>query len=75
MQSHEDYQGIQLAHEAMVDVADYTNESTRDHEMCQIITDVQVLDRNPPYTISANLLLIHNRRVYLIGILWSILIW
>lgn len=28
----------------MVDVADYTNESTRDHEMRQIITDVQVFN-------------------------------
>lgn len=26
----------------MVDIADYTNESTRDHEMRQIIKDVQV---------------------------------
>nr|CAG4649071.1 EOG090X00I4 [Scapholeberis mucronata] len=39
--SHEDYQGLQLAYEAMVDVADYTNESTRDYEMRQIINDVQ----------------------------------
>ena len=41
-QVHEDYQGLQLAYEAMVDVADYTNECTRDREMCQIINDVQV---------------------------------
>lgn len=42
-QSHEDYHGIQSAYEAIVDIADYTNESTRDHEMRQIIADVQVL--------------------------------
>ncbi|XP_046448804.1 protein vav-like isoform X2 [Daphnia pulex] len=39
--SHEDYHDLQLAYEAMVDIADYTNESTRDYEMRQIIKDVQ----------------------------------
>ncbi len=42
IQSHEEYHDLQLAYEAMVDIADYTNESTRDYEMRQIIKDVQV---------------------------------
>jgi len=36
-----------LAHEAMLDVAEYINEARRDHEMRQIISDVQVGDLGP----------------------------
>ncbi|XP_057377423.1 protein vav-like isoform X1 [Daphnia carinata] len=39
--SLEEYDELQSAYEAMIDIADYTNESTRDHEMRQIIKDVQ----------------------------------
>lgn len=41
-QSHEDYQGLCLAHEAMIDISEYINEARRDCEMRQILTDVQV---------------------------------
>jgi hypothetical protein len=35
----------------MVDIADYTNESTRDYEMRQIIKDVQVIVMSMEFTI------------------------
>lgn len=39
--NHEDYSGLCLAYEAVVDLAEYINEAKRDYEMIQIIHEVQ----------------------------------
>lgn len=42
-QSHDDYRGLERAKEAMVDVAQYTNEVKRDSEHLVVIQKVKVL--------------------------------
>lgn len=42
MQSHDDYRGLERAKEAMVDVAQYTNEVKRDSEHLVVIQKVKV---------------------------------
>ncbi|CAG2110284.1 unnamed protein product [Medioppia subpectinata] len=39
--THEDYSGLQRAHQAMVDIGQYINEVKRDTETLGIITDIQ----------------------------------
>lgn len=79
--SHEDYQGLQLAYEAMVDVADYTNESTRDYEMRQIINDVQVILPLILKKIYIQMIFFDiprgfiGRQGYRTGIIWNTVIW
>lgn len=42
LQSHDDYQGIVKAKEAMIDVSQYINEVKRDSDILQIMRDIQV---------------------------------
>lgn len=50
LQTHEDYRGLERAKEAMVDVAQYTNEVKRDSEHLMVIQKVKerILDLNLP---------------------------
>lgn len=49
-QSHDDYRGLERAKEAMVDVAQYTNEVKRDSEHLVVIQKVKdsIMDLNLP---------------------------
>lgn len=42
LQTHDDYRGLERAKEAMVDVAQYTNEVKRDSEHLVVIQKVKV---------------------------------
>lgn len=50
LKSHEDYRGLERAKEAMVDVAQYTNEVKRDSEHLVVIQKVKesIIDLNLP---------------------------
>ena len=41
-QSHEDYRNLERAKEAMVDIAEYINEETRDYDKFQIMKQMKV---------------------------------
>ncbi|XP_068239225.1 protein vav isoform X2 [Palaemon carinicauda] len=51
-QTHNDYENLQRAHEAMMDLSDYINEVKRDSEMQQIIKDLQNSIMDMPLEIS-----------------------
>ena len=39
--SHEEYNSLQMAYQAMLDVSEYINEVKRDSEQLQIISEIQ----------------------------------
>lgn len=59
-QSHEDYRGLERAKEAMVDVAQYTNEVKRDSEHLGVIQKVKVW--NDQHALQLN----HTPKYYLL---------